>query len=789
MIDLRTRLESHLGDRYAVVREIGSGGMATVFLARDTKHGRDIALKVLRPEVADTIGAERFLREIETVARLNHPHILPLYDSGDAGGLLYYAMPYMDGDTLEERLEREGPLPVADALRVASECAEALECAHRAGVVHRDLKPANILLSDGHAVVADFGIARAVEAAADGEALTRTGVSLGSIGYMSPEQASGGRAVDSRSDVYVLGAVLFEMLTGERAFPGRSFRAVMARQVTASPPSLTGLRHDVPAGVERVIQKALRPIPADRYPSAEAFSLDLETASRGPEGAGHPPRRLGRPALASLLALIMAGLAWGSVTLMAGNRPATALAGIRSVAVVPLENLAPDPDTEQYFADGMTEALTAELGGISALTVKLPTSAGRLFQRGADTREVARALAVDALLMGSVLRDANEVVITVRLVEGSTGEVLWTNSYPRSLSGVLTLHSEVARDVAAQVQVVLTPTETARLAASQPVDSVAYDHYLRGRYEWNKLNFGGWQSAIEHFERSIGQDPSFAPAHAMLSSAHSLLGYYSTIPPSRLHSRALASAERAVGLDSTSAMAHASLSLVMTTFDWDWAAADSASLDALRLNPSAPLAHVARSFFLSWVGRHEEAIAIQRRAVEVDPEAAWARSWLAAHLFFARRYDEAIAEANRAISLEPASRDAHLWLMFSYAKKGMIQEAERVNRLLISALDMGGNTREWKEAWLLGMAGDPSEAREIIDRIPSSESNTPYYSYFMAAALGEAGDVDGALSLLERCYQGRCALMAVLKVDPRLDALRQAPRFQDLVRRMDFPDV
>jgi len=311
MRTVRDRVEIHLGDRYSIERELGTGGMATVFLATDSKHGRKVAIKVLRPEVAGAIGAERFLREIETLARLNHPHVLPLHDSGEAGGLPFYVMPFMAGESLNERLAREGALPVHEAIKIASECADALHYAHDAGVVHRDLKPANILLSGGHAVIADFGIAGALEDAAQGEPLTRTGVSLGSLGYMSPEQATGGRAADPRTDIYALACVLHETLTGERAFPGRSHRAVMARQLTQSPPSASALRRGVPQAVTRVVQKALRPTPADRFGSAEEFSEALRSAAVDDSVTRASDRRSARnPALVALAVLFVGALTW-----------------------------------------------------------------------------------------------------------------------------------------------------------------------------------------------------------------------------------------------------------------------------------------------------------------------------------------------------------------------------------------------------------------------------------------------------------------------------------------------
>jgi TolB-like protein/Tfp pilus assembly protein PilF len=461
---------------------------------------------------------------------------------------------------------------------------------------------------------------------------------------------------------------------------------------------------------------------------------------------------------------------------LAGSDAATAR--IRSLVVLPLDNLTGAPDQE-YFVDGMHDALTAELAKIRALKVISRTSAMQYKGVQQPTPQTASELGVDGVIEGSVAREGDSVRITVQLIHGPTDTHLWTDTYQRELRNVLALQSEVARAIAEQIEVSLAPEEVGRLARAEVVDPAAYEAYLRGQYHWNKLTPAGWKAAIDLLRQSVEQDPTYAPAYAMMSLAYSILGYYSRTPPAILHSRALAAAERAVALDSSLAEAHAGLAFVKFSFDWDWAGADQASQEALRLNPNATMALLSRAFYLSWVGRHDDAIAMLSRAVELDPVAPWANSWLAALFFLARRYDEAIEQANKVLALEPDYPDAHLWLGYSYAKKGMYEEAAKA----MIVLEVG-----WFDAWILALAGRSAEARREAEQIPGALSGTSSNPYFHAVALGELSEKERALNLLEQAYQMRDPLMSVLKIDPRIDALREEPRFQELLRRMNFPN-
>jgi serine/threonine-protein kinase len=774
----RERLTAALRPRYRIERELGSGGMATVYLAEDLKHHRQVAIKVLKPELATAVGPERFLREIEIAAKLTHPHILTLIDSGQTKGFLYYVMPYVEGESLRDRLQRERQLPLEDAISIVAQVADALSHAHRLGIVHRDIKPENILFEASHAVVADFGIARAVSAAG-GERLTETGIAVGTPAYMSPEQASGAEQVDGRSDLYALACLLYEMLGGDPPFTGSSVQAILARHLLDPPPSLRSLRAALPEAVEPVLLKALAKTPADRYATPTHFAEALAQASHAAERTvpGWRWRPVPVAAAAGVIGAAALGVGWWALT--ASDLPTEQ---IRSLVVLPLDNLTGDPEQE-YFVEGMHEALTVDLARISALRVISRTSAMRYRGTDKSVPEIARELGVDGVIEGSVAREGDQVRITLQLIHGPLDHHLWADTYQRELRNVLALQSDVARAITEQIEVTLAPHEAGRLATNRQVDPAAYDEYLKGQYEWNKLTREGWEAAIGHFQQSIERDPSYAPAYAMMSFAYSLLGYYSRMPPAVLYSRGLVSADRAVVLDSLLAEAHASLALVKTSFDWDWSAADRASLEAVRLNPNSPMALYARAFFLTWVGRHDEAITVAQQAVELDPVAPWVNTMLGMHYFMARRYDEAIEQLNKVVALEPNYRDGHIWLRYCYAKKKLFEEAARE-----SAIVTGSRQSGWADAWILAVVGKLAEAREVLEQSPNEERRTPYDAYFLAIVLGELGEKDRAFFALEQAYQGRTPLMSLLKVDPRIDALRDDPRFQQLLQRMNFPN-
>ncbi len=460
------RLQTALADRYTIEREIGRGGMATVFLAEDRKHHRQVAIKVLHPDLAAALGANRFLNEITVTANLQHPHILPLHDSGEAASFLYYVMPYVEGESLRQRLNREKQLPIDDALRITAQIAEALESAHRQGVVHRDIKPENILLREGHAVVADFGIALAVTAAG-GKRLTGTGLPLGTPNYMSPEQVAGEREIDGRSDIYSLACVLYEMLAGSPPFTAANLQAVLLKHVSDPAPAITAVRSGVPQPVAAAISRALGKAPVDRFESAKAFREALSAEAKEAE-------------------------------------PET-----KSIVVLPFENLSPDPDNA-FFADGLTEELIAELSELRQLRVISRTSAMQFKGTTKGVPTIARELNVRYVLEGSVRRASESVRITAQLIDASTDSHLWADRYTGSLDDVFDLQEQLSRRIAEALRVALSPDEVRRIASHRLDDIRAYDALLRARQELMKPSDQGIERAIQLVHRAqeiVGEHP------------------------------------------------------------------------------------------------------------------------------------------------------------------------------------------------------------------------------------------------------------------------------------------
>ncbi|MGH9258895.1 MAG: protein kinase domain-containing protein, partial [Acidimicrobiales bacterium] len=622
------RLTAALAARYAIQRELGRGGMATVYLADDLKHHRQVAVKVLRPELASALGPDRFLREIEIAARLNHPHILALYDSGEADGFLFYVMPFVKGESLRQRLKRDTELPIEEALGITRQVATALDHAHAQGLIHRDIKPENVLLHEGEAMVTDFGIALAVSAAA-GERLTGTGLVVGTPEYMSPEQATGERALDASSDTYSLGCVLYEMLAGEPPYTGPSARAVIAKRLTDPVPAVRRLRDGVPAHVEHAITQALAKVPADRFATTLAFADAL-------------------------------------------TRPAGVRATSRAVAVLPFLNLSADPDNE-YFADGITEDVIAQLSKIRALKVISRTSVMPFKKRNQSLREIAARLAVGTLLEGSVRRVGDRVRIVAQLIDAETDQHLWAETYDRQLTDLFVIQTDVALHIAAALKAELSPDEQTRIHREPTRDLEAYRLYLQGRHAFSRYTAEGIHAGMEYFQQAIARDPDYALAHAAIGQAYAHLGIQQgggTAEPEAPFRRAKEAVTQALALDGTLGEAHAVLALLKLVCDFDWMGSEEEFKRALELSPGSADTYDYYGWLCSALGRYDEALAMVTRARELDPLAH--RSDVASTLLRAGRYDEAVQAATRVVQFDPALPQGHSTLGWAYLKTGRV---------------------------------------------------------------------------------------------------------------------
>jgi len=732
-----------LADRYTIERELGQGGMATVWLAEERKHGRKVAIKVMRPEFARSLNAERFLREIGIAARLAHPHIVPLIDSGEVDGLPYYVSPYVPGGSLRDRLERDGALPLADALRIAQEVGAGLDYAHRSGFVHRDVKPENILFADGHALLADFGVARA-SCSETGTMVTEVGIALGTPQYMSPEQASGERDLGRPSDVYSLACVVFEMLAGRPPFHGENARSVMTRHLLEAPTPLRALRPEVPSAVEEAVTRALAKDPAARFESVAAFVADLRTDL--PEH--------GRPV-----------------------RTAT-----RSIAVLPFVNASPDPDNE-FLSDGITDELIDALSKLEGLRVASRTSAFALKGKPQDVRAIGALLGASVVLEGTVRRAGQQLRITAQLTSTDDGRLLWSQRYDRQLADVFTIQDEIARTIVNTLRATsfadLAEPDTRRHTQNLK----AYGLYLRGRYAWNSRTEEGVAEGIDYFQRAIAEDPNYALAYTGLADAYALHVDYRSVPVEEGFARAKEYARRALALDEGLAEAHASLAWSLFIHDWDWAGADREFRRAIELDPRYATAHQWYAFLLASQGKTQEALVEGHTAQELDAGSVSIRRTLGWLYLYARRYDRARYHLSHAIEMNPTAEETYRVMGLSLALEGELGEAERVLREA-SAMPGTGSYTKGTLGFALARAGRREEAEAMLAELEETARHDYVSPVAFATLYLGLPDAERALDWTERAYDERRGWLAYLCINPIFDPVRGAPRFDALVRRM-----
>ncbi len=812
MTDASARLAASIADRYRLERELGQGGMATVYLARDLKHERAVAIKVLKPELGAVLGAERFLKEIRTTANLQHPHLLALYDSGEADGLLYYVMPFVEGETLRARLVAEPQLSVDETIRIITILAGALDFAHARGVVHRDLKPENILLQAGQPVIADFGIALAV-AQAGGERITETGLSLGTPHYMSPEQAAGTHTVDARADQYALGAIAYELLTGEPPHDGATTPIIVARLMTETPRAIRATRPAVPAGVETAILRALEKAPADRFASCGAFADALASGVKavvhapvppllpeppGPTsalpvdhtpGAGAKPpqaspvRRLAP--IAALVAFVALAIVGVTVALRSGTGGATPQDGEKSLAVLPFTSVGGDT-TNTYFAAGIADELTSALTRIPGLRLAGRASAARVKQQGDGAREIGSSLNVEAVLDGSVRRAGERIRVSVELTSAADGRVLWSETYERALEDVFAVQDDITRSIvgALQVRLVGGDAADARTARGGTTNLVAYDYYLRA-LELYRGRGAGLREAERALMEAVTADPAYAKAHALLASVLLVQTYYGlNVNAADLQGRARIAAQRAVALDDSLADAHTALGYVHIE-SFEWADAERELRRALALDPRSAETQYRLAQMLMNSGRVRDALIPLEEGNRLDPLypiAAAYRAWAFALL---ERYEDGVIEARRAVSLGPDNVSCATILVLALSTAGLHDEAAAASRRL---RDMTTDPlrRGWA-AWGLTRAGEVDEATAILNQLEALPDGTPNRSHGLVYARLALGDPDGALVALQAAVA--TAPQNVISdgfIQPFYDPVRKDPRFAAVLQRFSL---
>jgi eukaryotic-like serine/threonine-protein kinase len=739
---------------YRILEKLGEGGMGVVYKAEDTKLDRTVALKFLPSELTrDPEAKERFVQEAKAASALDHPNICNVHEIGETEDeQIFIAMACYEGETLRKKIER-GAMALHEAIRVAIQVAEGLAKAQARGIVHRDIKPANVIVTDdGVAKILDFGLAKLAGQAR----LTRTSSTLGTVAYMSPEQARGDE-VDSRTDIWSLGVVVYEMVTGQLPFRGEYEPALMYSILNDKPRLMSSLRSGVPHELERIVEKTLAKRPEERYESVTDLLVDLRALSEE-QSERLRARRLGRQD--------------GAET---GQRK-------KSIAVLPFGSLS-DSREDEYFSDGTTEDIIAQLSKIGGLRVISRTSVMRYKHSEKSIPEIGRELGVATILEGSVRRAGERVRIVAQLLDVQTDEHMWAETYDRDMKDIFAIQSDVAEKIAAALKAELSPVEKERIERKPTESTEAYNYYLKGRFYWNKRRSDDLKTAIEYFNQAIETDSAYALAYAGLASTFVLLPEYAGLPAKEFMPKAEAAARKALELDPALAEPHAVLGLIKRSYEWDWVGAESEFKRAIELNPSYPTAHHWYSLMLCESGRFDEAQAEIRLARELDPLSLVINVAMGSGPYYKRQYDKAVEECKKTLELDPNFALARFVLGRAYVEQGEfeagIAEFEKA-RAIVGSSSLGpgdvGNA--------YARAGRKSDAAKILDELLQLSRQGYSVSYDIALVYWGLGDKNQALEWLERAYEERSSFLDEIKVDPKWDGLRSDPRFVALMKKV-----
>lgn len=767
---------------YRIVDKLGEGGMGVVYKAEDTQLGRVVALKFLaRHAMGDEESRARFLREARTAARLDHPRICTVHDTGEAGGQPYIVMPFVEGRTVRDKIGGR-PMPLDEALDIAVQAGEGLAAAHAKGFVHRDVKSANLMVSpEGQVKVMDFGLAFASRESR----LTKTGGMLGTASYMSPEQVQG-KPLDRRTDIWSLGVVLYEMLTGRLPFEGEEGQPALFAIVNEPFEPVTGLRSGIPLELDRILAKALAKHPGERYQYIDDLLVDLRALRSGAQTVRRRALRWPRSAWAAgLLIIATAGMSYWLFYLRPGGwlgSPARTV----SLAVLPFANLSGDPEQE-YLSDGLTQEMISQLGGLNpaGLSVIARTSVMRYKNSDKPVEEVGRELNVDFVLEGSARREGDRIRITAELVRVRGQTQLWSETYEREMAGVLALQTEVSRKIAASLALRLLPAEKARLAHSRLVNPEAYEAYLQGLQHSYHLTPAGTETALRYFEAALEKDPEYAPAHAGVSFVWAFRRQMGYVAPAEALPRIRAAALKALELDEMMAEAHYSLAVNKAWGEWDWAGAELEFERAIELNPSFPDARAYYAHLLLVLQRPKEAVGQMALALDLDPFNVLFQSLHASQLMYLKQYDEAIAQARLALRAAPDQPLALSTLMQALDCSGRADElatawkqdrATRGDAQAVAVFDEGYHEGGYREAW-------KRYAEHIAPRYARQQAKAIDLVY----AYARAGEKELALDWLERAYDARDPNLPYFFIKPQFDGYRSEERFEALRRKMRLP--
>jgi serine/threonine protein kinase/tetratricopeptide (TPR) repeat protein len=784
-------------ERYTIQRELGHGGMATVYLARDARYQRDVAIKVLSPEISHGVGSDRFQREIAVAAKLTHPHIVPLLDSGEHDGALWFAMPVLDGHSLRDRLDREHSLPISEAVRIAGEVAGALTYAHEHGVIHRDIKPENILFSGGSAIVTDFGLAKSTEPVAGGESLTRTGIAVGTALYMSPEQSTG-EALDLRTDIYSLGSVLYEMLTGEPPYVGKSLQAVIAKRLSDPVPSARRLRTTVSPALDAIVECALAKNPADRFPSAAAFAealsrvLSTDSSAAGLAASGATtaasfsgpgqaaaaarPRRRRR-----LMAAVIVFAAAVATTQFARSYRASSggASPPRSIAVLPFTDESSDKDQE-YFSAGMTDELMGALAAIKQLRVAARASSYAVKTQGSDIKQMGRALGVDAVLEGTVRKAGDHVRVAVDLVSVANGSIIWNETYDKNVSDVFVMQEQIAEAIVAAVKLQLTAQHA--IVPRSTGDVAAYEMYLRGRHAVDMRTPRALDEATNWFRKAVDRDPLYARAWSGLADDYLLQALNLYAVPKDAFAKGEAAARRALALDSTLAEAHTSLATVLFLNHRDFAGAAGEYDRAIALDPAYPSAHYFYALML--IGTDSaRAESEARRAQGLDPLSPPMAQAVGIVRVGLAHYAAAIPPLRTAVALDPDYYFPHAWLAIALAHTGAAEEAVVEAKRAVQLNPSSTLVLDYL-AEVYAEVGNRDSALAVAGRIDSVSKTRPVSGVYTARVYDRLHDAASAFGWLDYAQANGEGQLAQLLYFDSFPYISQDSRFKQLVRRL-----
>lgn len=783
---LLARLERALAPVYTIEREIGGGGMSRVFLATEVRLARKVVIKVLPPEMSAGVSVERFRREIRVSARLQHPHIVPVLASDAADGLLYYVMPYVDGETLRARISREGAHPLGDALAIWRDVLDALGFAHQHGVVHRDVKPENILLSGRNALVADFGIARAIEAAAeegDVKDVTAQGVALGTPSYMAPEQASGEGEADHRIDIYAAGLVMYEMLAGRSPFAGLSKRETILAHLTQTPSPIT--RSDVPAGLAALVLSCLEKNPEARPNTAESILQQLESGAVGE--VPHTVRRRKYALLATVIVVASALFAGAGYVVRQGVTSPRAEAFVSaagsdqrpSLVVLPLTNRSADP-ADAGLADGMTEELIGTLSRNPDLRVIASTSAFALKGARQGVRQIAESLNVSNILEGSLQKIGSRLRMQVRLVEAGDGSTRWSEVYDREMNDLFAVREEISRAVAGELDVQLRKGGPSRPNSRRHTPSVAaYEWYVRGMDLTLMRSDGGSERAVAYFDRAIAADSNFAAAYAGLVRGYLQIGNSTKVRDRRKWiALAETAALKAVALDDSLADAHAALGWVRLVEN-DYSGSEPEFNRAIALNPSAPRVHEGLARLYMMTGRPSEQLAEARRGMESDPFSHSAIREMALALIMNGRCEEALELLRPLKSLTPPAGVSGIISGQCYASKQMWPEA--IAEYQWAMKNASGSSGPAFLAHALARAGREQESRRILTDLLSGRKDS-HGAFGIGVVYAGLREYDSAFVWLNKGADDQSVKAYI--VEPMFADLHRDPRWAPFRQRM-----